>query len=286
MIEIESKPGTNAEYANYASVVALPGIDVFSARFVGHRFGPHTHDTWSLGAIRRGAQDSAARVTQHHVACAGELTAIPPGEVHAGRLASSGPLEYSMLYIPDEELRRRAAELNQPHVEPAQIALAAPTLATQLDAFVQLALQPQTDALTVQAEWYDLISGLLSRYAGTELREKRSTHSSQAMLRALECLHDHWNQSISLDQLAQEAAMAPTYFCRQFAKTYGLAPHRYQTVLRVNRAKTLLKTGVAIADVAAATGFADQSHLGRHLKGCLGVTPGELARLAPKARTF
>ncbi|TGU11704.1 helix-turn-helix domain-containing protein, partial [Mesorhizobium sp. M2D.F.Ca.ET.153.01.1.1] len=36
-------------------------------------------------------------------------------------------------------------------------------------------------------------------------------------------------------------------------------------------------TGVQISEVAASSGFADQSHLGRMFKACYGVTPGEIA---------
>jgi AraC-like DNA-binding protein len=147
-------------------------------------------------------------------------------------------------------------------------------------------MRPDSDALAVQTEWCVLIAALISRYAGSDPREIPDDRQSLAMRRALAYLHDAWNQAIPLERLAQEAGMAPTYFCRQFAKSYGLAPHRYQTVLRIKRAKAMLTAGTAIADVATATGFADQSHLGRHLKACLGVTPGELNRLAPKARTF
>ncbi|MEM6754952.1 MAG: helix-turn-helix transcriptional regulator, partial [Cyanobacteria bacterium P01_C01_bin.38] len=46
---------------------------------------------------------------------------------------------------------------------------------------------------------------------------------------------------------------------------------------RVNRAKELLLTGkYSIAQVAFMVGFANQSHLNRHFKKLLGVTPGKM----------
>jgi AraC-like DNA-binding protein len=53
-----------------------------------------------------------------------------------------------------------------------------------------------------------------------------------------------------------------------------MPPHAFQTQVRVSRAKTLLLEGWSISQVASQTGFADQSHLTRHFKRLVGVTPG------------
>jgi AraC-like DNA-binding protein len=47
----------------------------------------------------------------------------------------------------------------------------------------------------------------------------------------------------------------------------------------LNRARRLLRAGEPIAAVAAETGFADQSHLGRLFRRTFGTTPGAYCRL-------
>jgi len=52
-----------------------------------------------------------------------------------------------------------------------------------------------------------------------------------------------------------------------------LAPHAYQINLRINQARELLRAGQALADVAFALGFCDQSHFHRSFKAYTGITP-------------
>ena len=71
------------------------------------------------------------------------------------------------------------------------------------------------------------------------------------------------------------AGFSPYHLARLFHDETGLPPHTYLTQLRINRAKQRLQAGDPIADVAAATGFSDQSHLTRRFKRIVGVTPGQ-----------
>jgi AraC-like DNA-binding protein len=72
--------------------------------------------------------------------------------------------------------------------------------------------------------------------------------------------------------------MSAFHLVRQFRRYYGVPPYRYLELVRVERAKLLLRSGARISHVAFATGFSDQSHLTRHFKRVLGVTPGSYAR--------
>jgi AraC-like DNA-binding protein len=49
-------------------------------------------------------------------------------------------------------------------------------------------------------------------------------------------------------------------------------------VLRLRKAKAMLIYGASISEVAFNTGFADQSHLGRHFKSMFGMTPGAVLK--------
>ncbi|HYM70106.1 MAG TPA: helix-turn-helix transcriptional regulator, partial [bacterium] len=74
------------------------------------------------------------------------------------------------------------------------------------------------------------------------------------------------------------------HLCRTFHREVGLPPHAYQTQVRVERARSLLRNGVPIAEAAAAVGFYDQAHLTRQFKRVIGVTPGQyVGAAAPRA---
>ena len=55
-----------------------------------------------------------------------------------------------------------------------------------------------------------------------------------------------------------------------------MTPHHYLTQKRVERAQDLLaQTDLSLSEIACAVGFSDQSHLARHFRHTLGVTPGQ-----------
>ena len=92
--------------------------------------------------------------------------------------------------------------------------------------------------------------------------------------KACDYLIEHYAENVFLEQLALLAGLSPFHFSRVFSEQIGMPPHAFQTQVRVARARTLLLEGWSISEVAARTGFADQSHLTRHFKRLVGITPG------------
>jgi AraC family transcriptional regulator len=98
-------------------------------------------------------------------------------------------------------------------------------------------------------------------------------------LRAVEEYIDaHLDQKLALADLAAVAHMSEFHFARQFKQATGLPPHQFVILQRVERAKRLITDRqLSLAQVAVAVGFSDQSHLTRHFKRVVGVTPSRFA---------
>jgi AraC-like DNA-binding protein len=98
-----------------------------------------------------------------------------------------------------------------------------------------------------------------------------------ALRRARELLVDELARNVTLAELAAAAGTGRHRLTRLFRSAYGLPPHRFALALRLRRARRLLEGGWAPGEVAALTGFFDQSHLHRHFTRTLGMTPGVYA---------
>ena len=100
-----------------------------------------------------------------------------------------------------------------------------------------------------------------------------------------EYIEEHFDASLTLEQMAAAAHLSACHFARQFKAATGLPPHQYVILRRVERAKQLLQAGpdLSLAEVALSAGFSDQSQFSHHFKRLVGVTPGRFrtpARIA------
>jgi transcriptional regulator GlxA family with amidase domain len=117
-----------------------------------------------------------------------------------------------------------------------------------------------------------------------ELKSDEYKNAPQSIMRAKEYLRAEYNRSIQLPELANISGLSPFYFLRTFAKTTGLTPHEYLCNLRVEKARQFLGAGLSVAETATATGFFDQSHLHRHFRRILGITPGKYRAILSKKK--
>jgi AraC-like DNA-binding protein len=83
----------------------------------------------------------------------------------------------------------------------------------------------------------------------------------------------HFNEPLTLAQMAAPAALSISRFATAFRERFGSSPYRYLCGLRIERAQSLLLAGVPSIAVATEVGFFDQSHFGRHFKRMCGMTP-------------
>jgi len=87
-------------------------------------------------------------------------------------------------------------------------------------------------------------------------------------------IEEHLSEDLGLVELAFEVGLSPSHFASLFRKTTGLSPHHYVIQRRLEQAQQLLQsTRLSIGEIASAVGFYDQSHLVRHMRRVMGVTP-------------
>ncbi|NMG05986.1 AraC family transcriptional regulator [Brasilonema sp. UFV-L1] len=90
----------------------------------------------------------------------------------------------------------------------------------------------------------------------------------------LDFIEAHLEEDIQLEDLANNVGMSSFYFCRLFKQSMHMTPHQYVIQRRVELAKRLLKqSDLGIANVALLCGFAHQSHLSRHFRRLVGMSP-------------
>lgn len=104
--------------------------------------------------------------------------------------------------------------------------------------------------------------------------EPRGALPAGALRRVTDYIEENLADGLTLERISAVAHMSPYHFSRLFKASTGLSPHRYVVGRRVERARELLsKTSLPLHEVARLAGFTDQSHLARHFRRHLGVTP-------------
>jgi AraC-like DNA-binding protein len=178
---------------------------------------------------------------------------------------------YSVLYVPKERWDRTAADLGlapragilvQRH---AGIARAAAVLHARAES--------AASALELDERFGEMIAMLLTRRQRSG-RRRASVPRRADLERAREFIRAHALRGVTLADAAREAGLSQQHFAASFRARYGVPVHRFQTLMRMDHARRLLALGHAPVDVAVECGLSDQSHLTRHFKRYLGLTPG------------
>ncbi len=95
----------------------------------------------------------------------------------------------------------------------------------------------------------------------------------KAMLRFI---HEHGSEELTVDRIAQSAAVSGSECLRCFRSMIGTTPMQYVKQFRVRRAAELLEaTEEKVADIGAACGFQEASYFARTFRALMGKTPGQ-----------
>lgn len=116
----------------------------------------------------------------------------------------------------------------------------------------------------------------IARCPGRTLARRRQVFSRLQRARNYIAANSHLDPDIHT--LARMASYTPWHFIRAFRTTYQETPHAYLVSQRLQHARRLLRSPLAIKEIAVASGFANRSAFSRLFRERFGATPGALRR--------
>lgn len=207
----------------------------------------------------------------------GEVGIFPPNFSHVGR--AEAPDELLAIHLEKSLLVNSARESVNPErvnfdprfdVHDQQVERIGLTLMTELEQ------GNPTDRIFGESLGNALAAHLLKRYStlGATVRDNQGSLTKPKLRRTLEYIDAHLADDLTLAGVAAAAHISESHFARSFKQATGIAPHKYITVRRVERAKQLLaETDLPIVEVAFSLGFSSHSHLTAVFHRLTGVTP-------------
>lgn len=120
------------------------------------------------------------------------------------------------------------------------------------------------------------ITNILSDLLSSEKTQQVSGKTQIGISEAISHINKYFYKSITLQELADIAALSPYYFSRVFARETGMTPHKYLISTRMANAKFLLKTSqMSVKEIAIRSGFSDENGFCTAFKKQEGMTPKE-----------
>lgn len=258
---------------------AIAGVEATVAE-TAHSFPRHSHDRFGVGVIVAGGhRSSSGRGVVE--ARANDAIMVNPGEVHDGSPLDERGRAWRMLYFEPPMLAAVAVELNgvaAREIELTQPAVHDPLLKVLFERLFAVSVEAQTvpDDLVREETMLALLGYLIRTHSTTQTRS-RLAQSLGPIARARARIDDDPSSPLTLADLAADTGMSRFQLLRGFAHETGLPPHAYRMQRRVILARQLIARGATLADAAAASGFADQSHMTRAFARLLGITPANYA---------
>jgi len=124
------------------------------------------------------------------------------------------------------------------------------------------------------------LGGMLQKYVSYVFDVQAVKHRD-IILKAMSYIRKNFTEKITLEEVAAEVSLSPTYFSRIFKEEAGQSFKSFLNNLRITEAKNMLReTDITLIEIASQVGFEDQSYFSRVFRNIVGVSPGRYRRTA------
>ena len=128
--------------------------------------------------------------------------------------------------------------------------------------------------VALEAPWY-----FVSVYFFQVVRAMPASYA--ALCRARAFIRDHYQEPLSLSDMAARANLSPYHFLRSYRRLFRETPHAYRNRLRVERAKVLLaSTQASVTAICFEVGFSSLGSFSTWFRRHTGLNPSQYRRRA------
>lgn len=227
----------------------------------------HTHDHASFVLVLSGcylsSADGAARIPSGPM-----LLYNPAGTVHRDSFAlASG--RFLAVSVSEDSLRSAVQQADLP--TSATAFAMGPSFASAMRLAQQCVASRSTNVTAMEAMCWELLAGV----SGVSLWPQTAEALSPTWIRqARELLHEHCSDSLPIAAMARQLGLHPVYFARAFRQAFRCTPGEYRQRCRLREALQLLRRStLSLVEIAASTGFCDQSHFSNAFRESFGMPP-------------
>ncbi|WP_158815052.1 AraC family transcriptional regulator [Methylocapsa sp. S129] len=242
-----------------------------------HAFARHSHEQYGVGVIHQGAHKSHSGRGMVE-AGAGDAITVNPGEVHDGAPIGGAGRSWRMLYFDPPVIVDAISDIGEGASQSQEF-----FHPVMRDARIAAAFQHLFQAMTKggggssEIRREELLLGLLAGIIRERGEADVLRSAPMAIHRAQNRIDDEPAASVTLADLARDCGLSRFQVLRGFVRATGFTPHAYLLQRRTDLARRSIARGTPLADAAALSGFADQSHMTRTFLRKYGISPGAYA---------
>jgi AraC-like DNA-binding protein len=97
--------------------------------------------------------------------------------------------------------------------------------------------------------------------------------------RARDFIDRNYARPLDVPAMAAAASMSPGHFSRRFKDAYSETPYGYLMTRRIERAQSLLRSGMSVTDACVAVGCTSLGSFSARFSEVVGVSPSAYRRL-------
>ncbi|MDZ4666919.1 MAG: AraC family transcriptional regulator [bacterium] len=239
---------------------------------------PHFHDDYQIGFVTKGVIENKYKKSNELINTK-RLYVIKPNEIHSENLVYESNLEFTFMFIPSSTIENIINDITGSSNKKDcfnNLLLDNKANSQQLKiAYDLFASFRQNDTLAFQTNLLNFVENELIISNEGNISAIKFGKEERVVEFVKMYLQEHYCNEVSLDELATGACMSKFHLARTFLKKTGMTIHRFQTNLRVCKAKELLVKGLNPVNVAMELGFSDQAHFSNTFKRFTSQTPSQ-----------